>query len=62
MISADRGSAGFSENTRNIKLELTIREIFLGDIMSKGLKVVDMLVSLGVGLKREAKAGTEFWK
>lgn len=61
MISADRGSAGFSENTRNIKLDL-IREIFLGDIMSKGLKVVDMLVSLGVGLKREAKAGTEFWK
>lgn len=28
------------------KLDLRVREIFLGDIVSKGLKAVDVLVSL----------------
>lgn len=43
--STDRVSAGFSESTRNSRSGLN-REIFLGDLMSKGLKAADGLVSL----------------
>lgn len=41
------GEAQVSQKAHEMpKLDLRIRKIFLGDIMSKGLKAVDVLVSL----------------